>query len=276
MSNKPVFTIAGDVCIDHNVVNNRKYISWGSSVMYMGRFLINHPEFDLKIIASHGEDFCKYLHEIKIVNNSEAINTLVYENIVMGDKRTQFCHNLSSSRPVEIDEPIRGVLKSTNIFIFAPLTPNYQPSYVQSLLKHVPENCLKVLTPQGYMRHIDIDGLVTKSAFANEKYIVPLFDIVIVSDEDGVKPLEAAQRWVRFKKELNVIVTQNKNGATLINKNGLQHIETVPVAVSDISDPVGSGDVFSIQTALDYYENRDIVQAIVAGNTTARQKLLAS
>ncbi len=267
-------TLVGDVCIDHNVVNGRRYVSWGSSLMYMGRYLTSHSKANVAIIAAHGKDFEQYIDGVKIVNSSVLNNSLIYENIVQGEGRIQYCHNLSSSKPVDINSAVRKILENTDIFIFAPLTPNYSPEYIKSLLNHVPTGSLKLLTPQGFMRNIDDRGLVSKTNFSTAKDIVPLFDVVVASDEDCDQALEAAQQWVSFNKDLEVIITQNKNGATLVNKNGLRHVSTAPVAADDIVDLVGSGDVFSAQMILDYYEGKDILQAIADGNAAARKKLL--
>lgn len=274
MPKNPKVTLVGDVCIDHNIVNGRKYINWGSSLMYMGRYLRNHTALDVSIIATHGNDFKKYIDAVKIINKPAQVETLVYNNIVTGDSRTQFCYNVTSSMPVNIDEQLKKSLGSTNIFVFAPLTPNYQSEYISELLKLVPVKSLKVLSPQGYMRYIGDDGLVSKSEFINEANIIPFFDIVVASDEDCFDALNAAKRWASYKESLNVVITQNKNGATLVNREDTRHVETIPVPASKIVDPVGSGDVFTAELTANYYKTKDIIQAIQAGNAAARKKLL--
>jgi sugar/nucleoside kinase (ribokinase family) len=271
----PKVILAGDVCIDHNVVNGHKYVSWGSSLMYMNQYLVNHVNIDVGIIAAHGRDFNKYISGVNIINDPEPIETLVYENIVKGDRRTQFCHNIASSKPVNIDATLQRMFKHANIFVFAPLTPNYQLDYLQTLLKYIPKNALKALIPQGYLRRIRHDGLVNKSDFINEKSIVPLFDVIIASDEDCDDPFTTTEKWLSCSEKLNVVITQNKNGATLINKDGFRHIGTIPIPNTKIIDSVGSGDVFSAQMIASYYINGDILQAIDAGNNAAHERLLS-
>jgi sugar/nucleoside kinase (ribokinase family) len=269
-------TMTGDVCIDHNEVNGRKYVSWGSSLMYMAKYLSTHTDYKIELIATHGKDFNTYADTVKISNQPLDLKTLIYNNIVIGDVRTQYCYNSESSAPVGINEELIKSLNSTSIFIFAPLTPNYKPEYIAELLKYVPASSLKVLSPQGYMRQIDAKGQVSRSKFLNEENIIPFFDIIVASDEDCDDAIEAAKHWVTYKETLNVIITQNKSGATLINSAGLQHIETVPVPTSDIVDSVGSGDVFTAQLVVEYFSSRNIIQAIESGNHAAREKLLSN
>jgi len=276
LRNNPNITLAGDVCIDHNEVNGRKYVSWGSSLMYMAKYLSARTDYKIELIANHGKDFNEYADTIKISNQPLNLKTLIYNNIVTGDVRTQYCYNNESSAPVEIDNKLIKILNSTSIFIFAPLTPNYKPEYIDELLKYVPASSLKVLSPQGYMRQIDDKGQVSKGKFLNEENIIPFFDIIIASDEDCDDAIKVAKRWVTYKETLNVIITQNKSGATLINSTGSQHIETVPVPTSDIVDSVGSGDVFTAQLVVEYFSSRNIIQAIESGNMAAREKLLSN
>lgn len=270
----PKVTLAGDVCIDHNEINGRKYVNWGSSLMFMSKYLLSSTNFDIGMIATHGEDFKKYIGTVKIINKPTRLETLVYNNIVTGDRRTQYCYNLASSAPVDVDVELQRALRSTDIFIFAPLTPNYQPEYISELLKLVPTKSLKVLSPQGYMRLIDNEGLVGKSEFNDEANIITFFDIVVASDEDCFDALEVAKRWVSYKESLNVVITQNKNGATLVTRDSTRHIKTTPVPASEIVNPVGNGDVFTAELTANYYKTRDIIQAIQAGNEAARKKLL--
>ena len=269
---KPKVTICGHVCIDHNKIGKTFSISWGSAVMYIANYFKNTYGLSSNIIAPYGEDFEKYAANVNILNNSESSQTLIYKNILENEKRIQYCFNTEATSLPRLNAKMKKALQETDILFIAPLLPNYSYSYVAALLEHVPSGCLKILSPQGYMRRIDASGLVSKGSFNEAEKIIELFDIVVMSDEDYKDALEAAKIWTSATNT-KIIITQNRRGATLFEKNIVRHIPTRPLAENEIKNSIGSGDTFSAELAHGIYAGKAIDQAIVSAHKAVGKKL---
>jgi sugar/nucleoside kinase (ribokinase family) len=139
----------------------------------------------------------------------------------------------------------------------------------------VRKRCLKVLLPQGYLRYINDDGLVQPKNFDEAYDILPLLDLVVLSDEDHPQANAQAHAWKRASPHTEIILTQNARGASIIHEDKLIHIPTTPIPDKQIIDSVGCGDVFSAATAYYLFATNDIELAIRSGHEAARNKLLA-
>ena len=274
---KPKIVVVGHVCIDHNTVEHTKYTNWGSSAMYMTKYIQKTYGVEPKIIASYGQDFAPYAAGVSLYPPAQPdIPTLVYENIVKDGKRTQFCHHNEVCVPPKLDARMHRLVSSADILFLAPLTPAFHADYVSELLAGVRTSCLKVLLPQGYLRNIADDGLVSPREFDEAGETTPQFNLVILSDEDHPDAINAARSWKKSSPQTEFIVTRNANGADIIQANGEIHIPTTPVPPEQIVDSVGSGDVFGAATAFSLYDSADLPKAIETGHAAARQKLLTA
>jgi sugar/nucleoside kinase (ribokinase family) len=142
-------------------------------------------------------------------------------------------------------------------------------------MKLVPETCLKVLLPQGYMRHINADGMIEKRKFIEGEQLLTYFDAMVTSDEDSDDALRAAVIWATYKEGSSIVVTQSSKGATLFNGGQTTQVPTTPIAFSRIKNPVGSGDMFSAQLALGLYDRLDPADAVRSANETTAKALLS-
>lgn len=154
---KPIVTIIGHTCIDHNTIDGIKYENWGSSAMYIAKYFSKEFGIQSHIVSSYGHDFVKYATDFVFLGTPGDHNTLLYENIVTNGDRVQFCRHSDFSPPVDLKENIINILRRTDILIVAPMLANYSMEYIEQVMQYLPEGSLKVLLPQGYMRHINAE-----------------------------------------------------------------------------------------------------------------------
>ncbi len=265
------------MCIDHNTVGHETYTSWGSPAFYMTKYFQEAFGASPTIIAKYGADFVEYTNGISLYPSEPGPEpTLVYENIIKDGKRTQYCRNHKTATPAPITPFIKALAEAADMLFLAPLTPAYQRPYIAELMAHTSDKCLKVLLPQGYLRHIREDGLVQPRCFEEAHGIMPFFDLVILSDEDYPHAESQARIWKKANPLTEIIVTQNALGASIIQKDKTIHIPTTPIPNEQILNSVGCGDVFSASTAYHLFVTNDLALAVQRGHRAASQKLLAT
>lgn len=268
-------TILGHVCIDNNTSENATHMSAGGPAMFMDKIFKKLPDVTVTIIASYGKDFLEYKKQAGFYPpDPKSLKSLTYENVSKGGKRSQKAYNREAAVPIFTDENVQSVLAKTDICFIAPLLPNYSAEHVKSTISNLPSNSLKVLLPQGYYRNFDEENNVIIRQFSEANEIIPLVDIVIVSEHDGVNVENTVKKWAQ-KYDAIVVVTKGEKGAVAIVKNQTLSLPVEPVEEKDIVDSVGSGDVFSAGFAYRYYKTHDIVEAGRFANELARQCLFA-
>ncbi|HEX5797399.1 MAG TPA: carbohydrate kinase family protein [Candidatus Saccharimonadales bacterium] len=270
-------TLAGQVCIDHNDIEGRQYTDWGSAVLYMADYYRQSHGLSPAVLSSYGPDFAGYAERVSLYPETPNTNrTLIYKNVVRRGIRRQHCLNAAGEILPPIDQGAEAVLKGTDIFFLAPLTPVYHPDYVEKMLASVPEDRLKVLLPQGYLRRIAIDGMVDTREFEEATDVIPKFDLLIFSEEDVPDAVGLARAWKQQHPKTQVIVTRGPDGASIIEVDEEIHVATTPVS-KDCTDTTGCGDTFSAAAAYYFTEDpTDLYKAVDKANMAARQKLLAN
>lgn len=274
-STSPIVTLLGHVCIDHNQLENGPIVKqWGSPLLYMADYLPTKPH----LIAPHGVDLYEYIDQTSLsIHAPTHPETLVYKNIVSNDHRIQYSHRLASAEPVVITNEHINVLSKTDIFVAAPITPHLPIEYIKNdILPHLPPNSLKLLLPQGYLRTIDVaNGLVGSRNFTEASELIPLFDAVVISDEDGDTPFKDAARWANIAPKTTIIITEGSRGASIISQSGHEHIPTSPIKQTEMQRaPVGCGDVFSIAMLMSLHAKKDIQDSVRDGHAAVRNRLL--
>jgi hypothetical protein len=269
--------LVGHVCIDHNTTENATYTSWGSSVMYMAHYLQAKHQETPTLISTYGPDMQQYLEGINILPpQPDQPHTLVYENDTRSMPRIWKAHKIDQAGEPVLTTETKEALSTADIVIVAPLLPNYSAGYLKQLINHTDPEALKVLCPQGYFREIGDDGLVKWREFKEAADVVPLFDLVIYSEEDHPQAIAVAKSWGQISPKTQIVVTQGPQGATLITPDETKSISTTPLAADKIVDSVGCGDVFAITTAYNYRLSQNPSKAIAEAHKAAAQKLLAS
>lgn len=272
---KPVVTIIGHACIDHNTIDGTKYEKWGSSAMYIAKYYLKHFGIKSHIVSSYGKDFSKYANDFNFTESPSGDRTLLYENIVTNGHRVQYCRNSDCSPPIPVGEDVINLLQRTDILIVAPQISNYSAAYISNIMNYLSDNSLKVLLPQGFMRHINEDDKIEKREFAEAESILLYFDAVIASDEDYDNILNLAEEWAEHKTGSSIVITQAERGATVFHKGETKQISTMPLPFDKIKNPVGSGDMFSAQFTISLHNKLHPHDAVHEANKTTAQALLA-
>jgi len=272
---KPIVTIIGHTCIDHNTINGTSYEKWGSSAMYIAKYLSKEFNITSRIVSSYGHDFVKYRDDFIFLEPPSGYTTLLYKNVVTNGNRIQFCHHSNSSPPIRISRHVAEILRKTDILVVAPMLTNYDEKYIKQVMQYTPEQTFKVLLPQGYMRHINDKNEIEKREFSEAKYVLPYFDAVIASDEDCDNALLVAKKWADYKKGLHIVITQAEKGATVFDDSTVVQVPTTPIPFSEIKNPVGSGDMFSAQFAISMYNGLRPSEAVDQANKATAKALLS-
>lgn len=272
VNNRPTITIVGHVCIDHNTIDGVFHETWGSAVIYIAEYLKKTHSIDASILASYGRDLEEFTDTTSFILQPTLDRTLVYENTITNGRRRQAVKNTRNTAIDTIDERTRDILSKTDILIFAPLLPNYDKSYIESLCVLLPTHAYKAILPQGYYRSVGRNGEIKKRKFS-EAGILRMMNLLIQSDEDSDDAIASVQAWVRKYPDLTGVVTHNSDGVSVLGKGMPQRIATEPVAVKNIVNSVGAGDVFSAELLLSIYEGNSLLDAVVKAQSAARRHI---
>jgi sugar/nucleoside kinase (ribokinase family) len=261
------------VCIDKNTTEHASYVSAGSPAIYIGKLFNQLPECKMNVITSYGPDFNQYVSGFNILPlqpNSES--TLMYENIYTDGIRTLKAHNRDKAFEVKLNSSIIDILRQADIVCFAPLLPIYTKEYIQSILQNLKQDALKVILPQGFYRKFDSDDNVQVREFIEEKDLLPLMDIIIVSEKDSHDMLNEAKKWATNSNVIS-IVTLGEKGAVCFKGNEEIIFPVNAVPQNEIIDSVGSGEIFTAAFVYKYKETGNLKEAGSFANAVARQCL---
>lgn len=265
--------ILGHVCIDRNISEHVSYTASGSPAMFLSKIFKQLPDTKTTIISSYGTDFLPFTKEVSLYpKKPTAEHTLIYENITKGQKRTQRAVFSKDAEPVVIDKELAQKLEQADILYIAPITPNFSPEYIKTVMKSVSKNCTVILSPQGYFRQFDEKNNVLVRDFTEAGSLMPFINFVITSEQDHPSMKTVATEWAR-EFDTIVIVTTGERGAEVFTKNEVLSIPTVSVSEKDIVDSVGSGDIFSAGFGYWYKKTGNIVQSVEFANKLARECL---
>ncbi len=241
--------------------------------MFMNKIFRQFDDCNVTIITSYGPDFVKYSNGVKIfpsLPNTE--KTLVYENVSKSGFRTQKSYNRGSAFAVTLDNAIIDVLHQTDIVFFAPQQPIYTKKYIDSVVRDLKKDVLKVLIPQGFYRNFDQENNVLVREFTEAKDILPLMDIIIVSEQDSPTMLNQAKEWA-LNMNVVPVVTLGEKGAVAFKGREEIILPAMPVPETEIIDSVGSGDIFSASFAYRYKQTKDLKESGRFANEISRQCL---
>jgi len=265
--------IIATVCIDSNVSENSSYTAAGSPAMFMNKIFKQLDGCNVSIVTSYGPDFVKYLDGVNVLpSKPNTAKTMVYENVSKAGLRTQKSYNRENAFAVELDNSIINALRQADVVFLAPLTPIYSKAYIRSVIANLKPDALKVILPQGFHRNFDSENNVIAREFVEAKEILPLMDIVVVSEQDSPNMLVEAKEWA---SNMNVIpiVTLGEKGAVAIKGKDEIMLPTIPVPENEVVDSVGSGEIFTAAFVYKYKQTMDLEKAGKFANAVARQCL---
>ncbi len=96
------------------------------------------------------------------------------------------------------------------------------------------------ITPQGWMRQWDKNGLVTPCPWRDAHAALSRADAVVLSEEDVNNDWQLLRDWANYAPIL--VVTQGSRGATMFIQGEPHH---VPAPTMREVDPTGAGDIFA-------------------------------
>ena len=263
--------VIGHVDIDNNISENISYTTAGSPAMFITKIFKKFPNATLNIIAPYGKDFLPYCKDINIYPKKPIGDwTLIYENKSKGNIRTQKALNRQFAKPLLIDQEFKKIIINSDVIFFAPITPDFSTDYVEKFITQARKDSVKILIPQGYYRNFDKDDNVIQRDFIEADKLVPLFDFVIVSDQDHKDINNIGKSWAG---KTNVIITMGNKGAMHLYRSDSIIAPVDPVKPEDVVDSVGSGDIFSAAFGYKFFLTKNIKQSLEFANNIARQCL---
>jgi sugar/nucleoside kinase (ribokinase family) len=129
----------------------------------------------------------------------------------------------------------------------APIAAEMESDIVDSF----PEALIGV-TPQGWMRAWDEQGLVRPIAWPGAERVLARADVVIFSEQD-VEDQAAIDRYASQARLL--VVTRGERGATIYQGQELRHVAAFQCKRQ--VDPTGAGDVFAAAYLIHFNKTRD-------------------
>jgi len=265
-------SILGNICVDKNFTEKTSYLSVGSPCFFITKIFQKKFNLSTTIISSYGKDFKEFIkkHDLTLYPKKPTNNlTLIYHNKIINKKRYQEVFNQRTAQfLIPLNFAVKNILKKTDIFFFAPLTPFYKKDYVKAVLNNVKKRALKIFLPQGYFRKF-IHHKVKERNFY-EKSLLSFFDFVIVSHQDHKNMLYLAKNWA---KKTQIIVTLEEKGAIYFYKDIAINEPVKVVKPEEIIDSVGAGDIFAAAFAYQFYQNKDIKSSLKFANRIARESL---
>lgn len=268
--------VLGNVCIDHNSSEKKSYKGAGGPAIFMSLFFRKNKDISFTTISSYGKDFISYKDNLNLYPLKPNIfKSLVYENKIKNNKRSQKCHFYNDNILPKIDSKMIKILKDADVLFITPLIPHFLPEYIKKVLQQTKKDCIKILLPQGYFRKFNKSDNVIFREFEEANKILPLVNFVILSSEDYSNIERLSFEWNK-KFGTTFLITQAEKGATIINKNRKVLVSTNPIPLGKIVDSIGAGDIFGASFGYNYYKHKNLVNSVKSANESARKKLLGN
>ena len=97
-----------------------------------------------------------------------------------------------------------------------------------------------------------------------------------MSDENMNNALTKAQYWSNLFLNISIIVTEAVRGGALFHQGKLINVPTTPILSKNIFNPVGAGDMFSAEVAMELFNGKSIKTAISLAHTSTAKILISS
>ena len=215
------------------------------------------------IVTSWGEDApAELLQGIPIVNQLNKPST-TFENRQTANGRVQRLHHIA---PALDFYHVPELWRKTPLLHIAPVVHEVNPG----IARYFP-GAQVMLTPQGWLRAWDDEGLVTCGDWPEARHATGQADIVVLSEEDldcdpaRIEELAQATRML--------VVTRGADGARLFLE-GRQHDFTAPSVIE--KDATGAGDIFATAFFVRYFDTQDPLDAVNYANQVAADSVTRS
>jgi len=217
------------------------------------------PAYISELLSALGADY----HIVSKVGNDFKYHDQLHRKPKIVPKPTTTFHNIYSG--------IERTQKSTNVC--EPILPedviHAKVAIVTGVIGEVLPETLKEIRKHSEKVIVDIQSLIRKTDRENNVYEVPVEEtgyMESLKDADFITASEREFKYIDQKKPLSVtILTQGKNGCTVIEKDKSIVVSTSPI---DAEDPTGCGDMFIAGFAYALLKGRSLLECAQAANKT--------
>ncbi len=144
--------------------------------------------------------------------------------------------------------------KSAPLAVLCPVVGEVDPALVS-----VFDDASLAVLPQGWMRTRGKDGVMGPQPWEDADDVLPLTQLLVVSEEDVPGSEETAVKW--FDQVPLGAITRARRGATLYVNGEPYHVAPDRAAETD---PTGAGDVFATTLLIEYQRVGDAWEAAAA------------
>ncbi|MDX1437933.1 MAG: PfkB family carbohydrate kinase [Anaerolineales bacterium] len=215
----------------------------GGTVSYAG-LTARQMGMRVGIVSSWGPDAdLKALDQIPLSGYPDD-RTTTYKNIETANGRVQYISDVAATLDYH---HIPDAWRSAAITHLAPLNQEVQPSLVSRL-----QSDHLYITPQGWLREWDEEGLVSPTDWPEYSFILANASAVVMSAEDLGHDTARIEEMASSCPVL--VITEGRNGAAVYFQG--EYRRYLPPSVEMI-DTTGAGDIFATAFFIHYFKTDD-------------------
>jgi sugar/nucleoside kinase (ribokinase family) len=209
------------------------------------------------ILTSFGSDLALSSLAGIPLHSVPASRSTAFRNQYNGDRREQ--HLLAQAAALDATDVPRA-WRSASIVHLAPVAGEVPPSLAAAF----PDSALVGVTPQGWMRAWDGDGLVSYRPWTTALQAVERADAVIIGVEDVGGDEAELERLAAACRLL--VATEGSHGSRVYWNRDVRRF---PSPAAKALDPTGAGDIFAAAFFIRYHQTRDPWEAARFANRIA-------
>lgn len=211
-----------------------------------------------RVLTSHPDDFEEHrtLPDAIALTVKRAEEATTFHNTYDGGSRTQ---RLLGRAAVLAGPDVPDGWAALDVLYLCPIADEVEPSVLDASRAGIVG-----VTPQGWFRTWDAEGVVSAKRWEEAESVLPHVDVCVLSEEDIHGFPSELGRFRELTKR--VVFTHGANGATLYTGGEEQHF---PAYDAKQVDPTGAGDVFATAYLLFVAAGGDPYDAMAFGNCVA-------
>ncbi|MAF10817.1 hypothetical protein CMK11_10225 [Candidatus Poribacteria bacterium] len=211
-----------------------------------------------RVMTSHADDFQEHhaLPDAISIDVKRAPDSTTFHNTYDEGARTQ--RLLGRGGTLGAADIPEG-WADADVLYMCPIADEVEPTVL-----HAGRPGIIGVTPQGWFRTWDEDGVVSAKRWDAADVVLPHVDVCVLSEEDIAAFPEELDRFRGLAER--VVFTHGARGATLYSGPEARHF---PAYEADQVDPTGAGDVFATAYLLHVAANGDPCDAMAFGNCVA-------
>lgn len=197
------------------------------------------------------------------VYNISSETTTTFKNIYTGSERTQFIYH--PAKMINASN-IPTTWLNTPIVHLGPVAQEIDPNLPRAF-----QNSFIGLTPQGWLRSWDQDGLIHRTDWIESTYVLEKADAAVLSIEDVYRNDTYIQEMVASIRTL--AVTEAKDGACIYWNGDVRRFR--PPTVQEV-DSTGAGDIFAAVFFIHLHHTKNPWEAARLANLVASSSVTRS